>query len=168
MRLVGEGEKGTQEIKQDATEGTDPQVQTIREGKLSAVGTRVLFETGRANLDPTDTQTLDQIAKQIKGTRFVVIIKGHASKDDFAEGAAAQQFMDISIRRAQLAADYLVKAGVSPDILRVQGCSTFEPVRQRAYTPDQQHQNRRVEVFSTDVTVRDMQDPQQTSSVPLH
>lgn len=168
MRLVGEGEKGTQEVKQDAADGTDPQVQTIREGKLSVVGTRVLFDVGRANLDGSDTSTLDQIAKQIIGTRFVVIIKGHASKDDFAEGTPALQFMDISIRRAQLAADYLVKAGVSPDILRVQGCSTFEPVRQRAYTADQQHQNRRVEVFSTELTVRDMQDPNQASSVPLH
>lgn len=164
MRLVGPGEKGTQEVKQEATEGTDPQVQTIREGKLSAVGTRVLFDAGRANLDREDAQVLDQIVKQIVGTRFIVIIKGHASRDDFAEGTPDQQFMDISIRRAQAAADYLRSAGVSADILRVQGCSTYEPVRQRAYTTDQQHQNRRVEVFSTDVTVRDMQDPRQSST----
>jgi len=167
-RLVGPGEQGTKKEHEAAAEGTDPQVQTIREGKLSAVGTRILFDIGRANLDPGDMQVLDQIAKQITGTRFVVIIKGHASRDDFAEGTPGQQFMDVSIRRAQIAADYLTKIGVSPDILRVQGCSTFEPVRQRAYTSDQQHPNRRVEVFSTDVTVRDMQDPRQTSSVPMN
>jgi hypothetical protein len=97
-------------------------------------------------------------AKQIVGTRFVVIIKGHASKDDFAESTPALQFMDISIRRAQLAADYLVKAGVSPDILRVQGCSTFEPVIQRRYGPDAQANNRRVEVEVTATLVGELQD----------
>jgi outer membrane protein OmpA-like peptidoglycan-associated protein len=48
--------------------------------------------------------------------------------------------------------------GVSPDILRVQGCSTFEPVAQRAYTTSSVGQNRRVEVESTATLVSDRQD----------
>jgi hypothetical protein len=40
----------------------------------------------------------------------------------------------------------------------VQGCSTFEPVRQRAYTADMQAMNRRVEVDVTPTLVEDLED----------
>jgi len=163
MRLTGSQEKGTQENPQDGAEGTDPSVQSIREGKLTSVGTRVLFDQGEYKLDDTDRRLLNSIGKVIRGSTFITIIKGHAARDDFGESATPQQLMDISLRRAQIASDYLVQSGVSPDILRVQGCSTFEPVRQRAYTRELQHENRRVEVFTTDVTVRDMQDQRQSS-----
>lgn len=160
------GEKGAATEVKPAAEGTDADVTTIRESKMSAVGTRVLFEKGDAKLDAGDAKNLDQIAEKIMGVRLIIIIKGHAARDDFADGTP-QQLMDISLKRAQLASDYLVKKGVSPDILRVQGCSIFEPVRERAYTSEAQQQNRRVEVFSTDVIVRDLQDPRETSMVPV-
>ena len=160
------GQKGAATEDKPAAEGTDPEVTTIRESKMSAVGTRVLFERGEAKLDAGDAKNLDEIAAKIMGVRLIVIIKGHAARDDFDSGMP-QDLMAISLKRAQLAADYLVKKGVAPDILRVQGCSIFEPVRQQAYTPAAQSQNRRVEVFSTDVIVRDLQDPRQTSMVPV-
>ena len=167
MHLVGNNEKGTQTFKQDAVEGTDPTVTTIREGKLSAVGTRVPFGRGEAGLTAEDRHVLGGIAAEIIGTRFVVIVKGHAARDDFGESPASQQAMDVSLKRAQAAADYLVDQGVSPDLLRVQGCGTYEPVRQQAYTADAQSLNRRVEVFTTDVLVRDLQDPRRASAKPL-
>jgi outer membrane protein OmpA-like peptidoglycan-associated protein len=167
LRLVGEGEKGTKKNPQDAAEGTDPEAQNIRDSKQAVVGTRVLFDAADAALDASDRRYLDQIADKIRGVRFIVIVKGHASRDDFGDAATLQQFMDISIRRAQAAADYLVSRGVAPDVVRVQGCSTFEPVQQNAYTPEAQATNRRVEVFSTDLIVRDLQDPQRVSQEPL-
>ncbi|HEX8324826.1 MAG TPA: OmpA family protein [Tepidisphaeraceae bacterium] len=166
MTLRGPGEKGVQVERTDAAEGIDPTVQSIREGKLATVGTRVAFERGEARLTPDDLKNLNEIAKQIVGTRFVVVVKGHASRDDF-ETPTPPALMDVSLRRAQAAADYLVTQGVSPDVLRVQGCSTFEPVRQRAYTRDAHAMNRRVEVSSTDAVVRDLQDPNDASVAPL-
>jgi hypothetical protein len=71
--------------------------------------------------------------------------------------ATAEQKMDLSLRRAQAVADYLTKAGISPDILRVQGCSTFEPVAMRAYTDDVRILNRRVEVEETSTLVEELQ-----------
>jgi hypothetical protein len=66
--------------------------------------------------------------------------------------------MDLSIRRAQKVADYLTQHGVEPAILRVQGCSTFEPIVQRVYVPDVQAQNRRVEVEATATLLQERQD----------
>ena len=44
------------------------------------------------------------------------------------------------------------------ETIRVQGCSTYEPVVQRAYTGDAKTLNRRVEVEATGTLVKDMQD----------
>jgi len=56
------------------------------------------------------------------------MVKGHTSLDDLPDGATDQQKMDLSLKRAQAAADFLVQQGVEPKIIRVQGCSTFEPL----------------------------------------
>jgi flagellar motor protein MotB len=168
MRLVGPGEKGTQKDPQDAAEGTDPQVQNIRPSKLAAVGTQINFEPGETILDSEDKRRLDQIADRIRGLRFIVIIKGHSSRDDLPESASSQAFMHLSIQRAQLAAEYLVERGVAPEVLRVQGCSIFEPIRQNAYTRDLQSANRRVDVFSTYLIIPDLQDPNRVSLTPPH
>jgi flagellar motor protein MotB len=158
MRLVGPGEQGTQKIKQEAVEGTDPTVTNIRESKVAAVGTKIEFEPGQATLTDAHRRALVDIAREIKGQRFIVHVKGHASRDDFAEGTPPQKFMDVSIRRAQACADYLTSLGVSPDIIRVQGCSYFEPITRRAYSFEAQLSNRRVEVGVTNLLVRDLQD----------
>ncbi|MGC4032865.1 MAG: hypothetical protein QM754_14245 [Tepidisphaeraceae bacterium] len=64
-------------------------------------------------------------------------------------------------------ADYLTRQGVSPDTLRVQGCSTFEPVREQAYSQDAQQQNRRVEIYSTGMLVSELRDPANKTATPL-
>ncbi len=163
-RLAGPGEKGIVQHQIKGAEGTDPEVTTIRPSKESAVGGKLLFSTGDSTLTPQTIGMLDQIATQIRGHRNIVIVKGHTSLDDLPDAATAQQRMDLSLRRAQKVADYLITQGVSPDILRVQGCSTFEPVAQRAYDATQQTINRRVEVQATSTLVEELQDPPEKSS----
>jgi outer membrane protein OmpA-like peptidoglycan-associated protein len=157
-QMNGPGERGKVKIEAKGAEGTDPEVTAIRVGMQAVVGGRILFEKGDANLDRSMQNSLDEIVQQIRGHRNIVLVKGHTSLDDLPENATPEQKMDLSLRRAQLVANYLTSKGVSPDILRVQGCSTFEPVQQRAYTPDMQAVNRRVEVEATSTLVEDMQD----------
>jgi outer membrane protein OmpA-like peptidoglycan-associated protein len=163
-RLRGRGEKGASRIEQKGAEGTDPEVTTIRVGQHATVGGRLLFERGDVSFTSETQRALTSIAREIRGHRNIVMIKGHASLDDFAEGGSAEQSMDLSLRRAQAVADFLIGQGVTPDILRVQGCSTFEPVAQRAYTVGAQANNRRVEVEATATLVEQLQDPQQRRS----
>ena len=103
-------------------------------------------------------RALDEIATEIRGHRNIIMIKGHASLDDFPGGASPELKMDLSLRRAQAAADYLTHKGVAPDMIRVTGCSTFEPVLQRTYTANAQAVNRRVEVEVTATLVPELQD----------
>ena len=156
--MKGPGDGGKKPLPRKSPAGVDDESQTIRPGKQSAVGGKLLFKAGEARLTPETTALLDEVAELIRGHRNIVLIKGHASFDDLPDGSTPQQRMDLSLRRAQTVADYLVTQRVEPEILRVQGCSTFEPVSRGAYTEDAQGRNRRVEVEATDTLVEERQD----------
>ena len=119
-------------VKEDGAKGTDPEVQTIRDGNQALMGGRMLFNIGSAELTSDTKNALDQVADKIRGHYNIVMIKGHTASDDFPDGTPPQQQMDLSLRRAQSAADYLGSIGVDPQDLRVQGCSIFEPVNKHA------------------------------------
>ncbi|HSZ60010.1 MAG TPA: OmpA family protein [Tepidisphaeraceae bacterium] len=136
-------------VEQRSADGTDPEVQTIRDGKNTVTGGRLLFDRGQNTLSPEVQAALDQIAGQIRGHFTIVRVKGHTAADDLPENATAQQKMELSVRRAQAVVDYLAAHGVDPQVLRLEGCSTFEPVKLRAYTADSVALNRRVEVEVT-------------------
>lgn len=163
----GEGEKGNAVTAPQGADGTDREVTRVREGELAGIGGKVNFEAGQDTLDPEQLIALQQIASKVRGHRNIVLVKGHASADDVAGDAADGQMsaaetrraaMAISLRRAQFVCDYLVDQGISPDILRVQGCGTFEPIRLRAYTETDRRTNRRVEVEATDQLVNAFSD----------
>jgi outer membrane protein OmpA-like peptidoglycan-associated protein len=163
---LGPGEGGETKVKRQGAEGTDPEVTKIRDGKKVSVGGRLLFAAGDAELSPAARRDLDQIAAQIRGHRQIVAVRGHASPDDFAEEVEPQRLMHLSLRRAEAVADYLTSAKVAPEVLRVEGCSTFEPVLKRAYDEPAQTVNRRVEVEVTDTIVEERQDRAGVIAVP--
>lgn len=163
----GPGKGGeTKEIRKGAI-GTDPRVTVLRPGIYAASGGKMLFAPGDATLSDETRRVLDDVTQILKGYRNIVQVKGHVSLDDLPEGATPEQQMELSYRRAQAAAEYLVGHGVLRDTVRVQGCATFEPVVQRVYTPDAQVLNRRVEVEATDMLVQERQDQSQPSAAPL-
>ncbi|HEX2972848.1 MAG TPA: OmpA family protein [Tepidisphaeraceae bacterium] len=161
--LRGKGDGGQTRRQRTGAEGDQPEVLSVRHGEQAIIGSRVMFAAGSDALDSQANTILDQIALLIKGHRNVMWVKGHTSVDDLPETASAQQKLDLSIRRAKHVADYLIARGVEPDILRVLGCSTFEPVAQRAYTPEARQMNRRVEVEATTLLVAELQDRVETA-----
>ena len=159
-RLAGPKDKGVNERKIEGAEGSDPEVTSVRTGARAVVGGRVLFEPGSSILSADATRSLEQIAERIRGHRNVVMVKGHAAPNDLPDGENdATALMNLSVLRAQAAADYLVKQGVAPEVLRVQGAGPYEPVVQRAYTAAAMANNRRVEVEATATRVEELQDP---------
>jgi len=153
----GDGKMGKSVIQPKGAVGTDDDVTSIRPSDHATEGGKMLFDQGSAALSDETKQELDQIADMIRGHRNIVMIKGHTSLDDLPDGATEQQKMDLSLRRAQAAADYLATRGVDARAIRVQGCSTFEPLSQGQYTVDSQALNRRVEVEATNTLIDDLQ-----------
>jgi outer membrane protein OmpA-like peptidoglycan-associated protein len=157
--LNGPGDGGKTRLERRGAEGTDPEVTTVRQGKQAIVGGKLVFAPGRSEVGPDLRPVLDEIATLIRGHRNIALVKGHTSLDDYADAnATPEEKMGLSVRRAQAVADYLTSRGVEPDILRVQGCSTFEPVIQRTYGPDAQRANRRVDIEVTATLVGELQD----------
>jgi flagellar motor protein MotB len=154
----GPGKRGKTDNEPKGAVGTEPEVTNIRPSNHATEGGKMLFDRASADLTDQTKSDLDQLAEVIRGHRNIVMVKGHTSLDDLPNGATDLQKMDLSIRRAQAAADYLTHKGVEPDMIRVQGCSTFEPLTQREYTADSQTLNRRVEVEATNTLIDDLQD----------
>ncbi len=155
--LKDPGDGAKTKLEQKGTEGVHPEVEIVRPSPEVGTGGRVLFEPGDAKLSAETMKALDAIAFMIKGHNNIYMVKGHATSDDFPEGTDEGVKMELSMRRARAAADYLVTKGVGRETLRVQGCSTFEPIILRASTGDARSLNRRVEVESTGKLVEDFQ-----------
>jgi flagellar motor protein MotB len=157
-RPRGESDGGKTSSEKSGSNGQEPEVEMIRPSKQVGTGAKVLFTPADATLSIDSRHALDEIVQLIKGHRNIFMVKGHASADDYPDGTDESLKMNLSLRRAQAAADYLISKGVDRETIRVQGCSTYEPVVQRAYTGDAKTLNRRVEVEATGTLVKDMQD----------
>jgi flagellar motor protein MotB len=148
-------------------EGTEDQVTSIRISKYSTEGSKLTFERDSIVLSAAAKAALADIAANVRGHRNMIFVKGHTSVDDFAAGASADAKMQLSIRRAQAAAEYMTSLGVDPALLRVEGCSTFEPVVEHEYTPDALAANRRVEVEATATLVEELESGRPPTTDPL-
>jgi flagellar motor protein MotB len=151
----GEGKRGKAESEPKGAVGTEPEVTNIRPANHATEGGKMLFDKGSADLSDETKVELAQLAEVIRGHRNIIMVKGHTSLDDLPDGATDGQKMDLSLRRAQASASFLVTKGVDPHLIRVQGCSTFEPLTEREYTVDSQTLNRRVEVEATNTIFDD-------------
>jgi len=148
------------------TEGTDNQTTALRQSKYETRGGRSFFERGSAEIRPEAQRELDAIADHFRGHRNIVLVKGHTASDDLPDSASSAEKMELSLRRAQVVADYLISRQVEADILRIQGCSTFEPVIARAYTTELRAQNRRVEVIATSQLADEVRDKARGATSP--
>jgi outer membrane protein OmpA-like peptidoglycan-associated protein len=154
----GPGLGGQTNVKPKGADGSEKTVMSIRNGRHSLVGSRVLFAPGKDDLSPESRKILDEIAEIIRGHRNVFMIKGHADLDDFPDNGTAEQQMELSLRRAKVVNDYLVSKGIDRETLAPMGRSVFEPIAERVYTTETRQPNRRVEVQSLDQLVEDYKD----------
>ena len=165
-KLNGPGAQGESKERPESPEGTEERSSIIRPGREVTTGGKLLFEKADGRINDDLKRKLDRVAELIRGHRQIVQIKGHASRDDLGPNASNGETMALSLRRAQAAGDYLIASGVEPETIRVQGCGTFEPIRQGDSSPSAQAYNRRVEVFVTDTLVDQLQGRRDASAEP--
>jgi outer membrane protein OmpA-like peptidoglycan-associated protein len=104
-------------------------------------GDHLKFEFDKAELRPEDRELLSRIAGILTTSHdYMVSVNGHT--DDLGTSEYNQK---LSERRAQAVRDYLVKAGMSPDILSVEGHGKQLPLV-KGGTDAARAKNRRVEL----------------------
>lgn len=105
-------------------------------------GNVINFETGSAVIAPSSRGVLDRLASvALRCDRFSIEVAGFT---DNQGGRAAN--MDLSHRRADAVAEYLVGQGVGPSRLIAQGYGPDRPRASNA-TPAGQAANRRIEFY---------------------
>jgi outer membrane protein OmpA-like peptidoglycan-associated protein len=111
-------------------------------GLVMTLGSDYLkFEFDKAELRPEDRELLSRVAGILLTSKdYTVSVNGHT--DDVGSEEYNQS---LSVRRAQAVRDYLVKAGLPPEILDVTGHGKTRPLV-KGTSPEARARNRRVEL----------------------
>ena len=155
IQLDGNGDGGTVDRPRRGPEGLEDETTSIRLGKYATEGGKLTFDVGSAALSNDAKGALADIASLIRGHRNLILVKGHTALDEVENDA--QGALALSLRRAEAAANFLQTQGVDPALIRVQGCSSYEPVVRDQYGMDGLRPNRRVEVEAMSTLLDDLQ-----------
>ena len=153
--------------------GDDERPETIMPGPRTVIGGAITFQPGSTELtDWAKQQLMNDIVPPIKGQRNIFEIRGHAwGVEDQARGI---DLRTLSFRRAMAVINFMVtEGGVEEQILRPIAAGHHEPAAlaaqngQAAQNAQRTAENRRVEVYMTEVTVDEIhQDPDFTGRGP--
>ena len=120
---------------------TQPPVQAPA-GKVTYSLGDVLFATGKSDLQPAATGTLDALLASInQEPNRSIVIEGHT---DAIGSAAANR--ELSQRRADAVMQYLIAHGVAPQRITAVGKGEDHPVASNTTAAGRQH-NRRVDII---------------------
>lgn len=148
-------------------EGRQPEVTTVREGTLYAVGGKITFAPNSADLSEEARTQLRAVAKLIAGHNNKIEVRGHTSPGEVQDEPSRTRWQDqdtLAFARAKAAADYLASeagGGIRAERLRMVAAGSFEPVRRQAYGPERNQPNRRVEIIVMEALVKAFQEPGQ-------
>ena len=123
-------------------EASQQVVSSSSSAAMATISGDVAFDVGSANIKPGFAANLDALASQMlarEGSRFSIV--GHT------DNSGAEDYnQQLSERRAEAVADYLVGQGISAGALSILGLGESRPIADNA-TAEGQARNRRVEIF---------------------
>jgi chemotaxis protein MotB len=149
-------------------DGTQPRVERIREGELFAVGTRITFSPGSAELTDEARRQLVNLAEsiQLRGHQNIIELRGHASGFETGDDNDTAALWRLSYRRSESVMRFLTsdEVGIDANRFRLTANADREPLRPRAYTADATQANRRVELIVSEALAHDFTTPEGTGS----
>jgi chemotaxis protein MotB len=114
-----------------------------------AVNSELLFPSGGWQMPPQAAQTIAKMAPILAPFQQTkIIVSGYTDNVPIGpelrqQGVASNQ--ELSLRRAQTVANFLIAQGVNPNLVSTQGLGEADPVAPND-TPQGRTQNRRVEL----------------------
>ncbi len=145
-------------------EGRETTVTKVREGLRFAVGGRITFEPGSADLSNDARMQLRKVADLIRGYNNLIEVRGHASTLELKGlDSRYEDLWELSNARAREVMLYMTseEAGLRKDRFRLIANADREPLVHRAYSVADQRPNRRVEVLVSEALVQDFTEPEQ-------
>jgi len=127
------------------------QVHIIRlQGAIKvAVNSELLFPSGGWQMPPDAAQTIAKMAPILAPfQQTTIIVTGYTDNVPIGPELRAQGVennQQLSLKRAQTVANYLISQGVNPNLVQTRGLGDAEPIASND-TPQGRAQNRRVEL----------------------
>lgn len=114
-----------------------------------AVNSDLLFPSGGWQMPPAAAQTISEMAPILAPfVQTTIIVTGYTDNVPVGPELRAQGIdnnQQLSLRRAQTVANFLISQGVNPNLVQTRGLGEADPVAPNN-TPQGQAQNRRVEL----------------------
>lgn len=137
--------------RQKGPPGDMQDVQSVRPTDYHRIGGVVTFEEGAASIDATGQNTAATVARELKGRKSIVEVRGHVSLSEASE--PLDKGMSLSFQRALAVAQVLRTAGLDWDQMRVVACGSGDRIKPLARTMADHQNNQRVEIIVTDEQV---------------
>jgi len=135
---LGEAQKRAQDAQRGVTE---LQARDEARGRVIALPGTVLFAPGKAELRPSASNMLDQVARVVRD-----IPDRHVRIEGYTDSTGGPELnLMLSQSRAQAVRDFLVSRGVPPSRITAMGFGATRPIAENS-TEEGRATNRRVEV----------------------
>ncbi|MEM9347904.1 MAG: flagellar motor protein MotB [Planctomycetota bacterium] len=166
IRMRQERVPNKSNVKDPGQTGREPRVTTIREGKQYAIGGKILFEPGSAELsEQNKLQLIDLVSRvKLKDSTNKIELVGHAATMELSESdGTSGDLRLLSYQRAATVEDFLtgteIPAAYRLDGARflLMGAADREPIKPRGINSDEARSNRRVEIIVTEHVIQDRQ-----------
>ncbi len=113
-------------------QGDYAKVRSIRPSRDQVVGGIIYFDLGSDELTDQAKQELRQVADQLRGSPYKVMIKGHTSNE---QGIYTNNLYALGFSRAMKAREELIRLGVNGKLLQVTSVGPDEPMPDALRTP---------------------------------
>jgi len=143
--------RGMAQVEDDGPAGDAHRVQSTRPTNYFAVCGRVTFEANTSELNDAAKTSLTEVARHVRGLRFIVNIRGHVSAAEAYD--ASDRGMRLSFERSLQVAQTLAEAGVEWRQMRILACGDGDRIAPTVYDWEGHKPNQRVEVEVTNDVV---------------
>jgi len=144
---------GDPEPQEPGPHGKDHDVQSLRPSRYRGVCGTMSFPSGSSALSTVDRCTAREVARRVRGLRFIIEVRGHVSA---AEAARSEdRGMSLAYARALAAARALEADGVRWSQMRLMACADNDRLNAIAYNKAGHEPNQRVEILATDTVLPD-------------
>lgn len=133
--------------------GKEHDVQSLRPSKYRGVCGTMSFPSGSSSLTAADRRTAHEVARRVRGLRFIIEVRGHVSAAEAAK--SDDRGMSLAYARALAAAKAMESNGVKWSQMRLVACADNDRVNALAYNAAGHEPNQRVEILATDTVLPD-------------
>lgn len=138
-------------------QGKQTRISKVPEGMMFTIGGSLTFDPDSAVLRDGAKQELLRVADVIRGRRNKIAIRGHAARGELLDPIVEMDPLDLSYYRSKAVLEFLVtQGGLKRELLSIEARGDSEPMIARAYSPQQQAENRRVDVILTETVLDDV------------